>query len=281
MLLGVLEERGVAARVAEHHRVAIDEALARHHRRDHVFRGVGHLEEVHPGGDTELVAHTDERLDGCIAGARAEASGGPIDLLRAGADSHDGVSDPDVKILVPMEPDLGVVPELGHQRGHSVGDLLHDERAGRVDDVHALAAGVGHDSGLLREDLRRLGVAHHEEADGLQADLAGVAEVLDRHVGLGAVSGDTTDLAAVVTRSENVVLDSDPGEGEESDLRVLRGLRGGLDELLLVGSAEAVVERSAAEAVAVGHLDDRHAGAVERTDHRHDVLAGELVTLVV
>ena len=35
-------------------------------------------------------------------------------------------------------------------------DLVEDQRAGRVDDVDALAAGVGHDPGLLGQRLRRL-----------------------------------------------------------------------------------------------------------------------------
>ena len=54
-------------------------------------------------------------------------------------------------VLVAVESDLGVVTQLGDQRGHPVGDLLHHQGAGAVDDIHALAARVGHDARLLRE----------------------------------------------------------------------------------------------------------------------------------
>ena len=50
------------------------------------------------------------------------------------------------------------------------------------------------------EHLGRLRVGHHQEPDGLEADLAGEAEVLDRDVGLGAVRGDADDRHAEVGR---------------------------------------------------------------------------------
>ena len=181
----------------------------------------------------------------------------------------------------PWKPTVGLVADLGDERGDPVGGLLHDQRAGRVDDVHALAAGVDHDPGLLGEHLGRLGVAHHQEADGLQAELAGQAEVLDRDVRLGAVGGDPADLAAVVLRGADVVLGADAGEHQERDLGPLRGLGRDLDQLLLGRLREAVVERRAAEAVAVGHLDHRDAGGVERLDDVVHLLRGELVPLVV
>ena len=180
-----------------------------------------------------------------------------------------------------VESDLGVVAELGDHGGDTVGDLVHDERASGVDDVDALAAGIRHDAGLLGEHLGGLGVAHHEEADGLQAQLSGVPEVLDGDVGLGAVGGDAADRSAVVASRENVVLYPQAGQGEERDLGLLGGLRRDLDELLVVGLGEAVVERRAAETVTVRDLDDRHAGAVEGGHDVADVLDRELVPLVM
>ena len=72
-----------------------------------------------------------------------------------------------------------------------------------------------------------------------------------------------------------------PGQHQEGDLGALRGLGRDLDQLLLRRLGEAVVERGAAEAVAVGHLDHRDAGGVERLDDVVHLLGGELVPLVV
>ena len=102
-----------------------------------------------------------------------------VDLLGARPHGLDRVGHAEPEVLVAVEADLGVVAEFGDQRGHPVGDALEHQRAGGVDDVDALAAGVGHDAGLLGQLLRRNGVAHHQEADGLQAQLAGQPEVLD------------------------------------------------------------------------------------------------------
>ena len=72
-----------------------------------------------------------------------------------------------------------------------------------------------------------------------------------------------------------------PGSIRNAILASLRGLGRDLDELLLGGLGEPVVEAGPAEAVAVGHLDHRHAGGVERLDDVAHLLRGELVALVV
>jgi hypothetical protein len=81
--------------------------------------------------------------------------------------------------------------------------------------------------------------------------------------------------------SADVVLRPQTGEHEKRDLRGLRRLHRSPDEVLLGRLAEAVVERRAAEAVAVRDLDDGYAGLVERADDRNDLLLGELVPLRV
>ncbi len=72
-----------------------------------------------------------------------------------------------------------------------------------------------------------------------------------------------------------------PRQHQEGDLGFLGGLRRELDELLLGRLGEAVVEARPAEAVAVGDLDDRNAGGVQRRDDRLHFVLGELVTFVV
>ena len=180
-----------------------------------------------------------------------------------------------------VEPDLRVVADLGDQRGHSIAHLLEDQRTGRVDDVHALAAGVDHDPCLFRQPLRRLRVRHHQEPDGLQIQVASQSEVLDRDVGLGAVRRDPDHGDPEVGDGADVVLGAEAGQHERGDLRLLGLVDGGGDQRPLVLEGESVVERRSAEAVAVGDLDDRHAGTVESGDDAAHHLLVELVTLGV
>ena len=106
-------------------------------------------------------------------------------------------------------------------------------------------------------------------------------EVLLGGVRLGAVRGDPADGAAVVLGLQDVVLGADAGQHQERDPGLLRGLGRDLDQLLLGGVREAVVEARPAEAVTVGHLEDGHPRVVERGDHRAHLVGGELVALVV
>src|SRR5699024_5670417 len=87
--------------------------------------------------------------------------------------------------------------------------------------------------------------------------------------------------AAVVARGEDVVLDAQSGQREERDLGLGGGLGRDLDEFLVVGLGEAVVEGGAAEAVTVGDLDDGHPGTVEGPDDVAHVLERGLVARVV
>ena len=180
-----------------------------------------------------------------------------------------------------VEADLGVVAEFGDQRRDPVAHPVEHQRAGGVDDVDALASGVGHDAGLGGQFLRRNGVRHHQEPDGFQPQLAGQTEVLDRHVGLGAVGGDPADRPAVVLGLFDVLLGAHAGQHQEGDLGLVGGLGGELDQLLLGRLGEAVVERRAAQTVAVGDLDHRHTRGVQGGHDGADLVLGELVTLVV
>ena len=126
---------------------------------------------------------------------------------------------------MPVETHLGVAAEFGHQRRHPVGHPLEHQRPGRVDHVDALAAGVGHDPGLGGELLRGNGVGHHQKPDRLQAEVSRQPEVLDGHVGLGAVGGDAADRPAVVLGLLDVLLGAHPGQHQKRDPGGLGGLR--------------------------------------------------------
>ena len=124
-------------------------------------------------------------------------------------------------------------------------------------------------------------MTHHQEPDGLETEVTSESEVLDRHVGLGAVRGDATDLAAIVLRGSDVVLGAEARQHEKRDPRALGGLGCRPDQFLLGGPGETVVERRPAEAVTVRHLDHRNTGVVEGADDRTHLVDGELVSLVM
>lgn len=60
--------------------------------------------------------------------------------------------------------------------GNAVGDVFENESTGGVHDVDALAACVGHDPGLLGQDLRAGPVREHQEADGFHAEPSDFAD---------------------------------------------------------------------------------------------------------
>lgn len=164
-------------------------------------------------------------------------------LLGARAHRRHRIGHPETEVLVPMKAHLGVFAELGDQGRHPVGHAVEHQGTGGVDDVDTLAAGVGHDAGLGGQFVRRNGVGHHQKPDGFQTQFAGQPEMLDRHVGLGAVGGDPADRPAVVPRLFDVVLGAHTGQHQKRDPGLFRGRRGQLDQLLLRGFREAIVER--------------------------------------
>ena len=77
-------------------------------------------------------------------------------------------------------------------------------------------------------------MGHHQEADGLHAELAGQPEVLDGDVGLGAVGRDAGDGRTGLPGAAQVVHGPDPGHEQHRDLGLLRLLDGGGDQVELV-----------------------------------------------
>ncbi|MNE55858.1 hypothetical protein D3C80_1507230 [compost metagenome] len=124
-------------------------------------------------------------------------------------------------------------------------------------------------------------MAHHQEADGVDAHLGGHADVLLGDVGLGAVGGDADGRHAAVHRHLQVVDRADARQQQGGHLGLLE-LRDHRAEVFLVAvRREAVVDRTTAQAVAVGDLDQRHAGGVEALGHGDHLLEADLVALGV
>ena len=176
-----------------------------------------------------------------------------------------------------VEADLRLLADLRVQRLYARLGVAEHQGAGRVDDVHALRAGVDHDAGLCGEFGRPDAVRQHEEPDRLQAEPPGRGEVLHADVGLGAVRGDARDLGTAVVGVLDVADRGHPGQHQERDAGLPGLLDRGGDQRELVGAGEAVVEARAAEAVAVAHLDHPDVGRVERGHDAAHLSLGELV----
>ena len=152
--------------------------------------------------------------------------------------------------------------------------------AGRVGDVDAVGAVALHQLGLLHQTLGAVHVGHHQEADGVHVELARVGDVLLAHVGLGAVRRHADGVHAQAVRHLQVVDGADAGQQQGRDLGLLHQRDHGAQVLLVGVGREAVVDAGAAQAVAVGHLDQRHTGGIQAAGdalhlvERHQVALG-------
>ncbi|MCY1447973.1 hypothetical protein D9M71_646170 [compost metagenome] len=101
-------------------------------------------------------------------------------------------------------------------------------------------------------------MAHHQEAHGVHAQLAGVFDVLPGHVRLGAVGGDAHHPRAGLVGVLQVVHGADARQQQGGDLRVADFAGHRLDVLQVGVAAEAVVEAGTLQTVAVGDFDGVH-----------------------
>src|SRR5699024_8041667 len=126
---------------------------------------------------------------------------------------------------------------------------------GGVGDVDALGAVGLHQLGLLGELGGGGQGAHHQEAGGVEPELAGGGDVLRGDVGLGAVRGDAYVGDAGCGGVLELANRAAPWEQERGDGGVPCGAHRGLDQLEVRVPGEAVGDGGAGQAVAVGHLD--------------------------
>ncbi|MPN52124.1 hypothetical protein SDC9_199778 [bioreactor metagenome] len=122
-------------------------------------------------------------------------------------------------------------------------------------------------------------MGHHQEADGVHLQLARQRDVLLGDVGLGAVGGDTDGVHPEIARHLQVIDGADARQQQRRDLGLLH-LGNHRAEIFLVGvRREAVIDRRAAEAVAVGDFDQRNAGGVETGGDADHLVEAHQVTL--
>jgi hypothetical protein len=112
-------------------------------------------------------------------------------------------------------------------------------------------------------------VAHHQEPDGVHAELAGGSDVLRRDVGLGAMRGDAHHAGTGAMRVLEVVHTADAGQQKRGDLGPLHHSRNRFDPFQIGMRAESVDAARYGQPVAVGDLDGVHPTRVERLGDRH------------
>ena len=146
-------------------------------------------------------------------------------------------------------------------RRHVVGQHV----AGRVGEVDAVGAVALHQLGLHDQLARARSCAPSSGSRRCRCPACATADVLRGDVGLGAVRGDAHRADAAVDRHAQIVDGADAGQQQRRDLArcFSRGITARRYSSSRV-AREAVVDRRAAQAVAVGDLDQRHAGVVER-----------------
>ncbi|MCY1442278.1 hypothetical protein D9M71_586420 [compost metagenome] len=120
---------------------------------------------------------------------------------------------------------------------------------------------------------------HHQEADGIQAHLAGHADVLLGDVGLGAVGRHANGGYAAAVGHLQVLDRADAGQQQRRYLGLLELRNHRLKIFAVAVRREAIVDGRAAQAVAMGDFDQRHAGGVEAGGHRNHLLQADLVAL--
>jgi hypothetical protein len=124
-------------------------------------------------------------------------------------------------------------------------------------------------------------VGHHQEAHGVHLQLARGGDVLLGDIGLGAVGGHADGVHAQVLGHLQVVHGADARQQQGRDLGLLHLRDHGGEVFLVAVRREAVVDRAAAQAVAVGDLDQRHAGGVQAAGDGGHLLERHLVALGV
>ncbi len=127
---------------------------------------------------------------GVLPAPAPRPGGGGVDAGGAHFERGEAVGHAHGEVVVAVEAELGLGLQRIAHRGQARLDGVGQQVAGRVGDVDAVGAVALHQLGLGDQAFGAVHVRHHQEADGVHAELAGHADVLLGDVGLGAVGGD-------------------------------------------------------------------------------------------
>ena len=276
--LGVQQERRVDAGISEYQGVPVDADLLLHHRHDHVFGDIHELEYVNARVGAHAVEYGGEDLKRRVAGAGAESGHRSVDARRAGVHRGQRVGHAHRHIVMPVEPQFGLrfqpVPQRAQLGLHLVGEHV----TGRVRAVDTVGAVGFHQPGLI-EQIRRLDhVGHHQESDGVHLQFACQRDVLLGDVGLSAMGGDADGMDAAIKGHPQMIHGADAGQQQRRDLGILHVRDDRTQIFLVAGRGETIVDRCPPQTVAVGDLDQRYAGLVQRGRQGDHLLDTDLVS---
>ncbi len=176
-----------------------------------------------------------------------------------------GVGDGEREVVVLVDADRDVGRQrLAHRRDPAA-DVVGQERAGRVDDEDAGAAGVGDDPALPRPCRPRRAGGRCSGGCARSCRARARAEVLDADVGLGAHGRDAHDRRARVAGRLEIALGADARAGSRPrSRRASTTLAAAVSSSASECSGRPYWSELGAEPVAVPDRDRPHAGAVER-----------------
>ncbi len=180
-----------------------------------------------------------------------------------------------------MEANLGLRAQRGTHRRHPLADLVRQQVARRIGQVDTVGAVAFHQLALGSQAFGAVHVRHHQEAHGVHAQVAGVGDVLFADIGLGTVGGHPQGTHAQAVGHLQVLDRADAWQQQRRDLGLLHQRNHRRQVGLVTVRWEAVVDRAAAQAIAVGDFDQRHAGGIQAAGDALHFIEADLVALGV
>ena len=278
---GEQEERAVNTSVAQGQSVAVDADGEIHHGHNQVFGHILDFEHIHTRFDAVTGTNSNKHFHRCVARARAQTSAGRVNARGATFNGLQRVGNAHGQIVVAVKAQFGSrLQGLAHGiQTHF--DIFGQHIASRVGDINAVGAIAFHQLGLFYQAFRRVHVRHHQEADGVHVEFACHIDVLFRHIGLGAVRGHTDGVHAQLFGLEQVLNGADARQQQRGYLGFFHQRNDGAQVFFIAVRRKTVVERGAAQAVAMGHFNQWHAGVVQTTGDGFHVVQADLVLLGV
>ena len=180
-----------------------------------------------------------------------------------------------------MKTDLGFRLQGSAHCRHAGADVVGQQVTGRVGQVDAVGSVAFHQQALLDQAFGAVHVGHHQEADGIHAQPSGVGNMLLADIGFGAMGGHANGVDPQLMCHGQVIDGADTWQQQRRDLGVFHQ-RNHCRQIFFIGvGREPVVHRAAAQAVAMGHFDQRHAGRIEAAGNVLHLLQTDLMTLGV
>src|SRR5690554_1138853 len=252
---GVTQEAGVHAGIAQGQGFTVHTHRAVLQRAHDVVSGVHQGVQVGAMFPTLLVEGGNAHFQRRVAGTGTLPCQRGINTVTAFFHSNHGVGNTEGQVVVGVDTGLGIRVQHVFNGAEPVADVVHVHGTAGVHHVDTGGTVAFHQLGLFGQALRSLHVAHHQEADGVHAQLARVLDVLLGYIRLGAMGGNTHDPGTGLVGVVQVVNGTDTRQQQGGDLGMLDHFGDGFDPLQVGVGAKAVVKAGTLQAVAVGDFD--------------------------